>query len=441
MKWGKLFQIFATPVKFIENYPLMVITCLLIMLGVSGAWLSLPLSGEKSLVELHSSAINAQIKLLVMSFLAFYCLATHFRLGLIRVIFSVGLVCLLFYVALNISFFDGQNVGQYINESQSFREVQHVLALNYIPNSGRSVETLLAFDAFRISERLNVSVGLLAWGAKLSLICAILLFLFAVLRCQKTILATTLSAVLFSLFLMVSGVSNVSLAYLKLNQGIRDFNQNRTIDAIKQLNEAVLMDPVLAYSIGFPLLSSYVYFNAFGPEHKYSYAYRMNQYFAAGNFNEVFALNSFVQQRELNDDVVVNLFKQNELNSFAIKRLEHKLLSDAYNRVGLLSLRREHWALAEQSFQIAALINQSVVAKMALLSIYAETKQYDTCNLMAENLLGHIKNSSVLADIWTTKGDCLSAIGNEVEARTAYENSIQLDADKNYRAVKGLSGT
>ncbi|MEP4300360.1 MAG: hypothetical protein ABJ340_11895, partial [Paraglaciecola sp.] len=125
----------------------------------------------------------------------------------------------------------------------------------------------------------------------------------------------------------------------------------------------------------------------------------------------------------------------------AIERIEKRLVSNAYNRVGLLYLWHQEWAQAEQHFLMASRLTNSLVAQIALLSIYNATKQYESCNILSDQILGTIHNHSMSADIWTTKGECLSASGYPSEARSAFQHSIKLDGDKNYRAVKGLSGT
>lgn len=438
---SKMFAYLAIPGRFIENFPLILIACLLIILGTSGAWVSLPLTGELRLKELQDVAINKQTSLFLLFMMALYCLMTFLKLHIARVIIAVAMLCFISYLALVFSFFNGEFVWQYIQESQSFREIQHILALQAIPNSGRSVETILAFDSFHFVDRVKVTLGLMAWGPKLAVLSASLLFLYALIRSKQVVMASLLCTVLFSVFIVVSGVGSVALAYVKLNQGIREINQSNNVEALKQLNEAALIDPVLNYSMGFPLLTSYVYFNIFGPEHKNALAYQINQSYSAGEFTNIFALDSLAKQREQKADVAQNFFIQSQTNVTAILRVKKAIVADAYNRVGFLLFWHQEWSQAEEHFLLASLLSQSAVSKVALLNIYAKTKQYKLCNLMADELLTFVQNRSMTADIWTTKGDCLSADGNELEARLAYQKSIELDADKNYRAVKGLSGT
>jgi tetratricopeptide (TPR) repeat protein len=428
------------PVRFAEAYPLLIFICLLILLASAGSWLSMPLSGELKLAQLITDEGSRDVKSLILFSLFFYCLTTAYGFYQLRVFGALGLLFLVIYLALTLSFFNGENIGQYINESQDFRAIQHILALNETPNAGRSVESSLAFDAFKLSERVGVAIGLLGWGAKLAIIGALSLSVYAVFASGSLLLNGLLAAVALSLFLFTSGVGQVSLAYLKLNQGIRDINQNKNVEALSQLNEAAQLDPALSYSVGFPLISSYAYFNIFGPAHNNAFVYQMSQHFEGTEYATVFALGDYHQTLK-GTKVSVSDSVSAPLLSMAIERTESELLSHTYNRVGLLHLWRHEWGQAEQLFLTATQINQSFVARMALLRIYFQTKQFSVCNAMADELLAQLTNRSIVADILTTKGDCLSGSGQALAARTAYEASIKLDGDKNYRAVKGLSGT
>lgn len=434
-------KIFLLPGRFLENFPMLIVACLLIFMGLTGTWISFPLSGEMSLNELNESEIYSQTKWLLLALLGLYCVTTVATYSLVRVLVSLGILCFILYLTLHYSFFSGENIFQYTQESKAFRDIQHVLALNETPNAGRSVETALAFDAFKFMDRIRVTLGVLGWGAKLALICSFLLFLFAVVRSNKVIFSSLMSAIVFVLFFVGTGVGDVSLAYLKVNQGVRDFTQGSKAEAMTQLNEAALLDPVLNYSNGFPLLTSYAYFTTYGPEDRNAYAYRINQEFVAGEFSSVFALNSYIQSAAIKSATSAESNYLGLPQKLAIERIEKRLVANAYNRVGLLYLWHQEWAQAEQHFLMASKLTDSLVAQIALLSIYNKTKQYESCNILSDEILGKIHNRSMSADIWTTKGECLSASGYPSEARSAFQHSIKLDGDKNYRAVKGLSGT
>ena len=114
---------------------------------------------------------------------------------------------------------------------------------------------------------------------------------------------------------------------------------------------------------------------------------------------------------------------------------------DAYNRLGLLHLWRNDLGLAESHFKSSLAIHGNPVGQTALLRIYQQTRQFEACVNTADLLLQSTQNRSVSADVLSSKGDCLSQLGRPAEARQAYQQSIALDSDKNYRAVKGLSGT
>ena len=140
-------------------------------------------------------------------------------------------------------------------------------------------------------------------------------------------------------------------------------------------------------------------------------------------------------------DVLLRTKNQAVLRDNAMDRVEVAMTQTALNRMALLALWDNDWYRAEDYYQQGLQIGRNAASELALLYIYKETRQHEACNLLADNLIPAISNRSVEADIWTTKGDCLVASGRILEARDAYEHSIQLDSDKNYRAVKGLSGS
>ncbi|MFT4939422.1 MAG: tetratricopeptide (TPR) repeat protein [Paraglaciecola sp.] len=426
---------------FIESYPLMLLACLLVLLGVSGSWVNMPLSGEQNLNLLESPQLGKQIKLLVLSMLVLYCLATILKWRIARVLFATALFSFLLYFALTFSFLNNNFVWQYIIESQSFHELTGVLAFNPTPNTGPSAETALIYDAYRFSERLMASASLLGWGAKLTVLCSSLLLVYAVIKSRQVMLSAMLVSVLMLTFVVTSGVANVGLAYLKLNQGIRYANQNSVELAINEFKQAKQLDPVLASSKGFSVLLSYMYHIAYGPEHNNAYLYSMNQKYESGDLFDLLDYNKTVQRRRLDNTAEAEYDVSADMLYSGILRVESNIMASSYSRFGLREYRLEKWAEAEDSFLNSVMINHSPVARMALLSIYFKTLRFDQCINIADGLLEEIHNNSMSADIWTTKGHCLLGNGQQTESRAAYEMSLSLDRDKNYRAVKGLSGT
>jgi hypothetical protein len=285
------------------------------------------------------------------------------------------------------------------------------------------------------------SASLLGWGAKLTVLCSSLLLVYAVIKSRQVMLSAMLVSVLMLTFVVTSGVANVGLAYLKLNQGIRYANQNSVELAINEFKQAKQLDPVLASSKGFSVLLSYMYHIAYGPEHNNAYLYSMNQKYESGDLFDLLDYNKTVQRRRLDNTAEAEYDVSADMLYSGILRVESNIMASSYSRFGLREYRLEKWAEAEDSFLNSVMINHSPVARMALLSIYFKTLRFDQCINIADGLLEEIHNNSMSADIWTTKGHCLLGNGQQTESRAAYEMSLSLDRDKNYRAVKGLSGT
>ena len=418
-----------SPLRFAESYPALLLAGALMMLGMSGVWVNMPLSGSSRLTELTPA--TRDILLLSAGLMGLFLLATAMKRPLLRLVISLILFGFVFTLAQQVSFFDGAHLLQYINESTQFREMQHVLALHDVPNAGRSVETPLVFDTYAFSDRLAATTGILGWGPKLALLTAVLLTVYAWVKVYRWLHSVLIVAVFIAALVLLNGTGSVLLAYLKLNQGIRDLNDNKVESAIVQLAEITELDPVIAFSTGFPLLKSYVAYQVEGPESPLASAYVMSQRLAANDFNGVLALH----------DVLLRTKNQAVLRDNAMDRVEVAMTQTALNRIALLALWDNDWYRAEDYYQQGLQIGRNAASELALLYIYKETRQHEACNLLADNLIPAISNRSVEADIWTTKGDCLVASGRILEARDAYEHSIQLDSDKNYRAVKGLSGS
>ena len=428
------------PWRFIEQHPVLLLAALLILVGSGGTWVGMPLTGEYRLADLQPAAQNGRFKLVVLGLIALIFLTTALRMFTLRLLICYGLTAFMVCLALSVSLLDGERIQLYITESQSFRDIQHILALNTIPNAGRSVETALAFDAYHFTDRIRASLGILGWGAKLSILIGCMVSVYCLVSSPRKLIACLL-AVLFALTtFFATGIGSVSLAYLKLNQGVRAINNGEPAAAIGILNEAVTLDPVLTYSPGFTLLHSYLYFSIYGPATPLAKAYQLEQRFSAGRFSEVTDINALsASAAGLNSTNQQDNIKPALVNAHI--RTEQRITMDAYNRTGLLYLWRNEWGLAESHFKSSLAISSNLVGQTALLRIYQQTRQYSSCVSTAELLLQSTKNRSVSADVWSSKGDCLSALGHPAEARQAYQQSIALDSDKNYRAVKGLSGT
>lgn len=430
----------SRPWRFIEQHPVLLLAALLMLIGSGGAWVVMPLTGEFRLGELHPGELSARFKVVMLGLTGLIFLTTAMRMYMIRLLICYGLVAMLVCIALSVSMLDGERIQMYITESQAFRDIQHILALNAVPNAGRSVETALAFDAYHFTDRIKASLGILGWGAKLSILLASAIALYCLLTSQRKLIAVLLAVIFALTTFFASGLGAVSLAYLKVNQGVRAINNGEPAVALVTLNEAIALDPVLTYSQGFTLLHSYLYFSSYGPSNPLAKSYVLEQRFSAGRFNEVAELNglsnsaSKLSLTDLNDSITPALVQ-------AHSRTEQRIAMDAFNRLGLLHLWRREWGIAESHFKSSLAITDNPVGLTALLRIYQQTRQFEACVSTAGLLLQSTRNRSVSADVWSSKGDCLGELGRPAEARYAYQQSIALDSDKNYRAVKGLSGT
>lgn len=433
-------HIATKPWRFIEQHPILLLAALLMLVGTGGTWVVMPLSGEYRLTDLQPATLNREFKLVVLGLTTLIFLTTALRMPMMRLLVCYSLTVLLVGVALSISMLDGERIQMFITESQSFRDMQHILALNAIPNAGRSVEAALAFDAYHFTDRIKASLGILGWGAKLSILIAVSLSLFCLTSIKRKLIGLVLALIFVLATLYATGIGNIALAYLKVNQAVRTINSGEHATAMGLLNEAMLLDPVFTYSRGFTLLHSYLYFSTYGQASPLAKSYLLEQRFSAGRFDEVVSINSLSMSAE-----GLAMAKQGDTIPSVILaahvRTEQRITMDAYNRMGLLNLWRKDWGLAESKFKSSLAINQDPVGQVALLRIYQQTRQFKACVNTADLLIQSTKNRSVSADVWSSKGDCLIEMGFPAEARYAYEQSIALDSDKNYRAVKGLSGT
>lgn len=428
------------PAAFIEEHPILLFACLLMIIGTAGSWVSMPLSGELRLTDLQSTPINRQFKLVVLGFVGVLLATTALNFRLLKLVVAFSLTAMFISIAISLCLLDGARMHEYVTESQAFRDIQRILALNIIPNAGRSVETTLAFDAYYFSDRVKVALAMLGWGGKLSILISLSISLYCVVTAERKIFAWLLSFVAAGMLFVAVGLGNVSLAYLKLNQGVRAINAADSVSAMRVLNESIILDPALAHSPGFTLLHSYLYFTTFGPENPFAKYYQLEQRFNAGNYNDVFELNKLTASAERTQLASSSSELSIPITAAHIRE-EQQTAIEAHHRLGLQYLWRKQWVVAEQQFAMSLAIAPNLVAEMALLRIYQETKQYNECVAATESLLAEVHNKSISADVLSFQGECLLELGRPNEARIAFQESISLDSDKNYRAVKGLSGT
>lgn len=429
---------FSRTRQFVEKYPLVLLFCIFILTGLAGSWINYPLSGSFKLQEMTDSWWNQWVGLLIGLILVSHCLVVEQKKYFAQFFSSLALFLIVLHLGLWNSFNNVDNLHQYIMESQEFRNIQHVLMQNEVPNAGRSLESSLAFDFYHFSERLSASFAILGWGAKFSILFSLLLFVRALVVFPKLLNGLLYGSFGLLFYIVISSIGNSLFSYYLLNQGVESLNKNNTFSAMENFIQAGKIDPVLAGSQGYSLILSYAYYLRFGFDDVNARAYVLNQYYETGAFDQVIAFANLQDQRI--QDLYVTGFAAESINQ-EISNQSRFTLSRSYIRLGFRRYIKQQWSDSEDYFINSVKTDGSLVSKVALMSIYARTNRYDDCVIVADGLLDKIRNASFSADIWSTRGDCLSLQGDIIGARNSYEKSLEIDNVKNFRAVKGLSGT
>jgi tetratricopeptide (TPR) repeat protein len=72
---------------------------------------------------------------------------------------------------------------------------------------------------------------------------------------------------------------------------------------------------------------------------------------------------------------------------------------------------------------------------------YIQLNLADHCLQTVQEVLQEIDTVYLKADFLSTLGECYLLDGQLINARMAFQQSIELDSTRNIRAIRGLSGT
>ena len=426
--------------EVMNHYPLVVFATLMMFIGINGGWLQFPLTGTYSLSLLLSSSFTIGLTFLTLFVVIIYVrflLSNRFSEAFMA---SFSLITLLTFIAAGISFYDANVLDQFVKESRDYKEIKQIVSLQPVPNAGSSLETELHDSYFNLIKRASIARASLDWGAMVSLFFAAVLMAYAFIKSNAKkalmLISGTLTCATFGVaFLLLLSSS------FTLKSGLEAIKDNDYEKAFHRFLLSAELDPVRASSEEYAYLSAYLYYSGFGASDSNGVVYLLAQKLDAGKFADLLVIDDLYFTESANNNRLKTALQKESLLIDSIIQYRHSMIAKGHRRIAYQKFFRGSWSSAELNISDAQQLDPSFSAKFALLNIFFSTERFDACVNLSNELLTHIYNKSFRAEVLTTKGDCLSKQGRILEAREQYQLSLKQDSNKNYRAVKALSGT
>lgn len=391
--------------------------------------LSIPINGVEYFYIMDSEiqSIFYYVVLVILGVVG-YVYSEYRRLYKYNVFFIAISASLLLMVPAYLASRESSFILNYIQDTEDFRQIQRFFRVYFIPNKGSSLD-LLSTDAFdTISSRLVSVFTILSWGWFLGAGCALVLFVYSAYR-------TTFFVLFFSLFIVLApaglifGSTLMSMGY--------SFNAQRHLaqmDVTKSYGEMITafrLDPLLKHSEKSTYFFSKLSYQIYGEDSASSVLYRAKQLELGGKRKQSMTL---LFETLRND-------KEDEYFSFIETQAEKQFVSliikvaSRYYRQGFFD-------------QALAVVNEGLTLlpsnrSLRMQKIYAYMKLGLTqdCLSVVSSVRKNIHTQYLQADFLSTIGECYLLDGQIANARSAFQQSLELDSTRNIRAIRGLSGS
>lgn len=426
---------------------LFVIAILLAAAGVSWDWIRLPYSYLRSFNvgfapsgPAGSAAAVPVSQGLVFIFIVLAAATAGFSgfERLRKLLAGLALACL-FYHALYLACIDGRWIETFVAQADSFRLHNQFLSTYFIANGGAdsSQDHISVFEYF-VPDRLLFAWQALGRGWILALVGAFLLAAAPEARPSSRALPWVLFAAAPAAALLIAlfGARVLWGEYLHY-AGDRQLSEGAYASALGSYTEAMAADPILAHSEPFMLKVSKAHYALNGPHEPYAMLYLASRDINSKNYDEGFARLRILASMPLGDSP----FRASYIRTSA------KTERAGYVTRGLSHYQRNDKAQAQRDLQFALGIDvaanpQPVHVNFMLARIERDLHEYAACADRAEKVrtAGTVTQRAVVADLYTTAGDCYVGMDQFSLARRAYFSSFDRDSRNNYRANQALSG-
>ena len=406
---------------------------ILIMLGSFAApWVKFPLSagitgiGYISILESEVQYLYFYVALVLLGLSAFiyseYRQAPRYNVFFI----SISLSLLLLVPAYLISR-DSSVVSNYIQDTDDFRQLQRFFRTYFVPNKGNSLDLLQdgAFD--NISARVLSVFSILNWGWFVAVFSALSVFIISTYRTKFFVLILSVFIIFAPAGIMLGNTGLAALYGVKAQKHFADADVMR---AYTEMISAFRLDPLLKYSERSTYLFSKLSFQIYGEDNASGVLYRAKQLELAGKRKQSMQL-LLETVKDGGDEYFPFVERQAKVQLvFLVEKMSRR-----YYREGFYD---QAFALISDALSI---MPKNKALRMQKTYAYIQLNLADHCLQTVQEVLQEIDTVYLKADFLSTLGECYLLDGQLINARMAFQQSIELDSTRNIRAIRGLSGT
>ena len=406
---------------------------ILVMLASFAApWVKFPLSagisgiGYISILESEVRYLYFYVALVLLGLSAFiyseYRQAPRYNVFFIAISLSLLLLVPAYLISR-----DSSVVANYIQDTEDFRQLQRFFRTYFVPNKGNSL-ALLQGGAFNsITARVLSVFSILNWGWFVAVFSALAIFIISSYRTKFFVLILSVFIVFAPAGIMLGNTGLSALYSVKAQKHFADADVMR---AYTEMISAFRLDPLLKYSERSTYLFSKLSFQIYGEDNASGVLYRAKQLELAG-------------KRKQSMQLLLETVKDggDEYFSFVERQAKVQLvflvekMSRRYYREGFYD---QAFALISDALSI---MPKNKALRMQKTYAYIQLNLADHCLQTVQEVLQEIDTVYLKADFLSTLGECYLLDGQLINARMAFQQSIELDSTRNIRAIRGLSGT
>ena len=405
----------------------------LIFVAFFAPWIGLPFEAMQSGVDYVASSSKRDpsfgLHLMVMAFsLPLFMLAIFISKPMFNVIFSAVALSFCGAVIAQLMAKDGVSLPTYANDIEDYKALRNFFKTYFVPNNGYSL-AVPAGDLFDgLISRLRMVFSVLEWGWYVSFVGCLGIYLVSLSRAHILI---ALTSVLIIVGPFILTTYNILQAAKHQNQAQNFLGSGDLPAAYDQLMAAFMLDPMLQYSQTSTRLLSQLSGRVKREEGPSSAIYRASALEAQGQRYKALEVLREALENAAEDDyfTLLDYRTKRELAALVNKLVRRHYRHEDYGKA--LHLISESLSYYPDSLVMRTLTSYS----------YLKQNLPVQCIAAVDEVLEQIGSKNLVADLLSTRGECLLLKGAAGEARRSFMESIEIDGVRNLRAVRGLSGT
>jgi len=405
----------------------------LIFVAFFAPWIGLPFEAMQSGVDYIASSSRRDpsfgLHLTLMAFsLPLFMLAIFISKPMFNVVFSAVALSFCGAVIAQLMAKDGVSLPTYANEIEDYKALRNFFKTYFVPNNGYSLAVPAGHLFDGLISRLRMVFSILEWGWYVSFTACLGIYLVSL---GRTHILIALTSVLIIVGPFVLTTYNIVQAAKHQNQAQNFFSSGDLPAAYDQLMAAFILDPMLQYSQKSTRLLSQLSGRVKREEGPSAAIYRASVLESQGQRYKALAVLRQALENAAEDDyfALLNYRTKRELAVLVNKLVRRHYRHEDYDKA--LHLVSESLSYYPDSLVLRTLASYS----------YLKQNLPEQCVAAVEKVLGQIKSKNLVADLLSTRGECLLLKGAASEARQSFMQSIEIDGVRNLRAVQGLSGT